>query len=159
MIEFYGNYSKYTEDLALWMNAKQNFYIAIVVAVIFTGIFLLIAFLFHFWLIMYFEIALVAMVVITLFSPYIERKKTLQLLLPEKVIIDGGGTISIQWSDLSVVEPINNIKKILNNGGCYYMIFRHAQVRDCMIQKSMIQMGTIEEFETLFEGKIVRKKA
>ena len=80
MIEFYGNYSKYTEDLALWMNAKQNFYIAIVVAVIFTGIFLLIAFLFHFWLIMYFEIALVAMVVITLFSPYIERKKTLQLL-------------------------------------------------------------------------------
>ena len=154
MIEFYGNYSKNAERLALWMNAKQNFYIVLIVAAVFTGIFLLVAFLFDFWLIMYFEIALVAMVVITLFSPYIERKKSLRLLLPEKVLIDSSGTILVKWRDLSATEPKYNVKKIINKGDCYYIIFRHAQVRDCLIQRSLIQVGTINEFEQMFEDKI-----
>lgn len=105
MIEFYGNYSKNAERLALWMNAKQNFYIVLIVAAVFTGIFLLVAFLFDFWLIMYFEIALVAMVVITLFSPYIERKKSLRLLLPEKVLIDSSGTILVNGKLRIKLDP------------------------------------------------------
>ncbi len=150
MIEFYGNYNEEAKNFALWMNVKQNFFIVLAAGILFTGLLLLIASLFDFWIVMYFEIAIVATVVITIFSPYIDRKRSLRLLLPEKVAIDPYGAISITWKDLTAVEPKQNVKKIIRKGDCYYIVFRRAQGRDCLIQKGLLQAGTIEEFEQIF---------
>ena len=55
-------------------------------------------------------------------------------------------------------KPMKKIKKVLDAGDCYYIIY--ADINNCIVcQKNLIKEGTIEEFETLFEGKIVRKKA
>lgn len=157
MIEFYGDYSQEAENFALKQNAKQNVVCVSLVALLLTVVLLLIAFLCDFWLIMFFEIALVAVIVITWFAPYLERKKHLRLLLPEKVTIDRDGTIFATWQDISVAEPKDNIKKIISKGDCYYIVFRRARARDCLLQKSLLRVGNIEDFERLFAEKIVWK--
>ena len=157
LIEFYGDYSQEAENFVLKQNAKQNVVCVSLVALLLTGMLLLIAFLYDFWHIMFFEMALVAVIVITWFAPYLERKKHLRLLLPEKVTIDRDGTIFATWQDISVAEPKDNVKKIICKGDCCYIVFRRARARDCLIQKSLLQVGNIEDFERLFAEKIVRK--
>ena len=157
VIEFYGDYSKEAENFALRQNAKQNVVCVSLVALLLTVILLLIAFLCDFWLIMFFEIALVAVIGITWFAPYLERKKHLRLLLPEKVTIDRDGTIFATWQDISVAEPKDNVKKIICKGDCCYIVFRRARARGCLLQKSLLQVGSVEDFERLFAERIVRK--
>lgn len=48
------------------------------------------------------------------------------------------------------------IKKVLDAGDCYYLIY--ADINNCIVcQKNLLVEGTIEEFEELFQGKIIRK--
>lgn len=55
-------------------------------------------------------------------------------------------------------KPLKKIKKVLDVGDCYYIIY--GDISNCIVcQKNLIQEGTIEEFETLFQGKIVRQNA
>ncbi len=55
-------------------------------------------------------------------------------------------------------KPMKKIKKVLDAGDCYYIIY--GDISNCIVcQKNLIQEGTIEEFETLFQGKIVRQNA
>ena len=55
-------------------------------------------------------------------------------------------------------KPMKKIKKVLDAGDCYYIIY--GDINNCIVcQKNLIQEGTIEEFETLFQGKIVRQNA
>lgn len=55
-------------------------------------------------------------------------------------------------------KPMKKIKKVLDVGDCYYIIY--GDISNCIVcQKNLIQEGTIEEFETLFQGKIVRQNA
>ena len=56
-----------------------------------------------------------------------------------------------------MAEPKDNIKKIISKGDCYYIVFRRARARDCLLQKSLLRVGNIEDFERLFAEKIVRK--
>ena len=71
---------------------------------------------------------------------------------PEKIIVE-----TPLWSK-PLQKPMKKIKKVMDEGDCYYIIY--ADINNCIVcQKNLIKEGTIEEFETLFEGKIVRKKA
>lgn len=55
-------------------------------------------------------------------------------------------------------KPMKKIKKVLDVGDCYYIIY--GDISNCIVcQKNLIQEGTIEEFEALFQEKIVRQKA
>lgn len=50
-------------------------------------------------------------------------------------------------------RPIKKIKKILDVGDTYYIIF--ADITNCAVcQKNLIQTGTLEEFKDLFKDKI-----
>ena len=54
-------------------------------------------------------------------------------------------------------KPMKKIKKVLDAGDCYYIIY--GDINNCIVcQKNLIQEGTIEEFEALFQGKVVRQK-
>ena len=58
----------------------------------------------------------------------------------------------------SLQKPMKKIKKVLDVGDCYYIIY--GDISNCIVcQKNLIQEGTIEQFETLFQGKIVRQNA
>lgn len=54
-------------------------------------------------------------------------------------------------------KPIKKIKKVLDEGDCYYIIYGDIN-NSIVCQKDLLKEGTIEEFEALFQGKIVRKK-
>ena len=59
------------------------------------------------------------------------------------------------WSK-PLQKPKKKIKKVLDVGDCYYLIY--ADINNCIVcQKNLLVEGTIEEFEELFQGKIVRK--
>lgn len=57
----------------------------------------------------------------------------------------------------TTTKPINKVKKVLDCGEVYYIIFRFGDISNAWIcQKSNIINGTIEEFEALFQQKLVR---
>lgn len=54
-------------------------------------------------------------------------------------------------------KPIKKIKKVLDVGDCYYIIY--ADINNSIIcQKDLLKEGTIQEFEELFSGKIVKEQ-
>ncbi len=57
-------------------------------------------------------------------------------------------------------RKISDAKQVLDFGGFYYIVFPLGKVSDSFIcQKDLLTEGTIEEFESLFQGKIDRKYA
>ena len=57
-------------------------------------------------------------------------------------------------------RSIDDVKKVIDMGRFYDIIFYFPnQWANCICQKDLIVEGTIEEFEKLFEDKIVRKYA
>ena len=67
-------------------------------------------------------------------------------------------TISLEGKNTYHTESMNNVKKILDYGEWYHIIFNISlNPGNFICQKDLIKVGTIEEFEKLFEGKIIRK--
>lgn len=54
-------------------------------------------------------------------------------------------------------KPIKKIKKVLDDKDCYYVIYGDMN-NSIVCQKDLLTEGSIEEFEALFQGKIIRKK-
>ena len=55
-------------------------------------------------------------------------------------------------------RSIDDVKKVIDMGEFYDIIFYFPnQWANCICQKDLLVEGTIEEFEKLFEGLIVRK--
>lgn len=56
-------------------------------------------------------------------------------------------------------KQLKQIRKVIDAGECYYVIYKWGEITNCIIcQKDLIREGTIEEFEELFKGKIVKEK-
>ncbi|MCL2822105.1 MAG: hypothetical protein FWD86_02775 [Firmicutes bacterium] len=56
------------------------------------------------------------------------------------------------------IKSVYNAKKVIDYGKWYHIIFsRRDEKKNYVCQKDLIVKGTIEDFERLFEGKIVRK--
>lgn len=69
----------------------------------------------------------------------------------EKIVVE-----TPLWSK-PLEKPIKKIKKILDYEDCYYVIYGDMN-NSIVCQKDLLTEGTIEEFEALFQGKIIRKK-
>ena len=55
-------------------------------------------------------------------------------------------------------KPISKVRKVLDMGEWYYVIFKYGDISNSWIcQKNLLTKGTLEEFEKLFEEKVVRK--
>ena len=55
-------------------------------------------------------------------------------------------------------RKLSKVKKVLDCGEVYYIIFKFGDITNSWIcQKNNIVNGTIKEFETLFENKIIRE--
>ena len=61
-------------------------------------------------------------------------------------------------SVFTTTKPLKKVKKVIDCGKWYYIIFKFGDITNAWVcQKDLIVKGTIEDFERLFEGKIVRK--
>lgn len=63
------------------------------------------------------------------------------------------------YGEYSQVQDMMDVKQVLDMGDWYYITFYFPhKSRSFVCQKDLIIEGTIEEFEALFEDKLVRKE-
>lgn len=59
----------------------------------------------------------------------------------------------------SIVKSVEKVKAVIDVGEWYYIIFKFGDIGNSWVcQKDLLTKGTIDEFEKIFEGKIVRKQ-
>ena len=98
-------------------------------------------------------IALVAGVLLILLNP--QSKKDKKALTPNRIFTDGE-TITCVTEKFTETKFIGDEKLVLDYGEFYELVFPFGKVSHNFIcQKSLLTSGTLEEFEKLFEGKIV----
>jgi hypothetical protein len=156
MIEFSGELSYECKRYIQIVGTKMAFISSLIVTIIASSIIIIVGFLWE-WIV---TIFIVVPVLITVFAaiPQINSPlKTLNLYLPRKVTIEGE-TISIESEKISVIRSVVNVKKVIDLGKWYNIIFYFGHGSGYFIcQKDLITKGTIKDFEVLFEGKIERK--
>ena len=96
-----------------------------------------------------------------LFTIPIFTKSTQNELFPYRALIDKEeGTIVIQpvvGEKNERFSMLEEVKSVNDYGDWYHMIISKQDIY-FIFQKDLITQGTIEEFESIFEGKIVRIK-
>ena len=97
-------------------------------------------------------------IIIPLLTMLIKDKKNRESLAICKVFTDNEYIVSISAKGEEVYKLISDTKCVNDYGEFYELVFPlRAGISDSFIcQKSLLTKGTLEEFEALFEGKIVR---
>ena len=55
-------------------------------------------------------------------------------------------------------KTLSKVKKVIDAGDWYYVVFRFGDVSNAFVcQKDLLKVGTLQEFESLFADKLVRK--
>lgn len=104
-----------------------------------------------------FIIAILTIFTLPIFQYFSFKGSVLDLILPNKVIIDNQFIVSL-GKNFRHERKIQYVKKIVDYGDWYQIFFKYPYKNQTYIcQKDLIKEGTIEDFENLFKGKIVRK--
>ena len=98
-------------------------------------------------------------VIIPLATLVINDKKTNKDLNTQKIFTDDEYIVSVLVNGSKVYKLISDTKCVNDYDEFYELVFPlSAGISHAFIcQKSLLTKGTLEEFEALFEGKIVRK--
>lgn len=74
--------------------------------------------------------------------------------LIQKVYIDGGYITSISV-DEKFKFKLSSVKKVVDYGEFYFVVFtKFSPIPDIVCQKSLLSIGTLEEFNELFKEKL-----
>ena len=153
MLEFLGNISEKNKNFII-RKEKLVFFFASVIPVIIGIILTIIAAikLDLIWLVFLFPLLFFLM--IPLFPI---KGKTLDLMIPIKIVIDGDTIIS-EGNNFKNTKNISDVKKIIDFGDYYRIYFKWPKKSyKFLCQKSLLVEGTIKDFEKLFENKIIKK--
>ncbi len=82
------------------------------------------------------------------------NNNTIRRCYAKRIEIDEG-LIWFYYDNCDNARRIINVKKVVDYGDSYGIIFQH-QIISVFCQKDLITEGSIEEFEALFDGKIVK---
>lgn len=157
MIEFCGELSSECKQYMIKNETKNAFIGALIVSVLFSIIIIILAFLWE-WIAILFIIIPILLVIFQII-PHTKKSLSLMigLIVPKKLNISEG-LIDIECERQSEIRSMSNVKKVLDLGEWYHIQFYFPKSAHFVCQKDLITKGTIEEFEKLFEGKIVRKE-
>lgn len=102
----------------------------------------------------------VIMLGITFLSMKTPKKVVLRFRISPHIIITEKDLALELWSngkEVWRIRKISKVKKVLDCGEVYYIIFKFGDITNSWIcQKNNIINGTIEEFESLFQTKLVK---
>ena len=159
MIVFSGEFSEESKRYVLKQNARIGLLVSSISALIATVIVVTIAIIYSLWLILLFLIIFALLVMLATLTPYIQRKRILKLIVPSKIVMNKeGGYIRIYFRNTAIVEKkLSKIKKVIDEGKHYYIKLKLPKIDGFLCQKDLLVEGTIEEFEEVFQSKIVRK--
>lgn len=156
MIEFYGEYYEDSKRFMLKKHAVLGLYVALVTSILCSVVILIIAAVLKLWIITWFMIVLALLIILAIFAPYIQKARTLHMIVPRKINIADDGYMYVQLSSNTISRSLSKVKKVIDMGKSYYVTF-YFKIDGFLCQKNLLKQGTIEDFENLFEGKIVRK--
>lgn len=92
------------------------------------------------------------------YSPYM--KSTFPMILPTRVVISDNGYITSYGEKFEITHPIDTVVVVIDCGEWYHISWNRRvgfKPERFVCQKNLLTRGTIDEFEKLFEGKIVQK--
>lgn len=101
------------------------------------------------------------MLTVPILSAYTPKKVILRFRIsPHIIITEKDLSIELRSNGKEVwrTRKISKVKKVLDCGEVYYIIFKFGDITNSWIcQKNNIINGTIEEFESLFQTKLVKE--
>lgn len=167
IIEFNGEISEKNQldrSKRVDMVTIISFLIAMIfVAIVGIGVALIFDFLSEIWIdLVVCEIVCILVIIMIRFTPKSIRLRfrlSSHIIITEEELSMKLWTMKL-WSGYEKVwrKKISRVKKILDYGEVYYIIFRFGDITNSWIcQKDNIVNGSIEEFENLFQSKIIRK--
>lgn len=89
---------------------------------------------------------------LALLLPNIQTKKEKEKITPQKVYIENDMIVSKSNAAVDT-RFMKDVKEVRDYGEFYYFVFKAYSYR-FVCQKDLLTQGTIEEFESLFAGKI-----
>ena len=95
-----------------------------------------------------------------LFSLLPPGKSAQKIFMPKRVFIDlEEGTIVHECEKTERFHMLTSVKQVIDYGEWYYFKFNYED-RDpyFVCQKSLLTQGTLEEFESLFADKLIKKE-
>lgn len=100
------------------------------------------------------------MLTVPILSAYTPKKVILRFRIsPHIIITEKDLSLESRSNGKEVwrIRKISKVKKVLDCGEVYYIIFKFGDITNSWIcQKNNIINGTIEEFESLFQTKLVK---
>ena len=149
----FGGYLCYTAQRYLLKKSQKMTAIGAICMFLLLGIPSLLAWI-HFKIWVFFVMSLLGTVWMFVLTWTVRRDA-----YPTRIAIDiKENTIFGEYRKGAGSRSIDDVKKVIDMGGFYDIIFYFPnQWANCICQKDLIVEGTIEEFEKLFEDKIVRK--
>lgn len=153
MIEFYGELSEQCKKYIINREKKVGTFAALIVSVIFSIPIIILSIIID-WI---FLLAFFVLILIILLSWLQPTSKIYGKILPKRVSIKNG-IIESEGDDFDYVEKLSSVKFVLDMGEWYHIYFKYKYRNFRFIcQKDLIKQGTLEEFEDLFVGKIIKK--
>ena len=153
MIEFRGEMSGRCKKYTLRRASRIGLIAGIISAIVF-GIPLVVCIFTIHWV---FVLSIPVLVMFALLAGMPPDKKNHCLIIPSSIIINPETNTLISKSNKFYDErSIDEITHIIDYGEWYNIFFRKRN-EHFVCQKDLIFKGSLEDFETLFEGKITKK--
>lgn len=155
MIEFRGYISGAAEKH--FHNKARDFgqYILLAILIVFLPSIMYIAFRTKNWLMLGLYCTL--FVILPLLTHIPQSKKGKKSIIPKRIYTDEDSIVCVSEKYIEH-RLISDVKQVRDFGEFYEIIFPFGKISDKFIcQKNLLAIGTVEEFEKLFDGKIVRK--
>ncbi len=154
MIEFCGNLQGQARKYAFKQVNKHSIIGSIIAAVLATIAIILLA-VFVDVIILVFLVLPPTLILVSIFA---KSSKSIEAsIFPERIVVDKDCIISSS-AEFRDERELSQINSIIDFGEFYQIIFdAKYESNKYICQKDLITKGTIEDFEKLFENKIVRK--
>ena len=153
MIEFRGKISGECKKYLLRRESKIGLIAGSITAAIFSIPMIILTFIVH-WI---FIISIPALIIMAVLAGMPPNKNSYDLIIPSSVIINTKeGTIISQSNKFYHIQSIDKIKFIIDYGEWYHIFLNNKNGR-FICQKDLICCGSLEDFEHLFDGKIIKK--
>ena len=153
MIEFQGELSAECKKYILKREACISLISASIVATVICIAIVVAIFMIH-WI---FVIAVPVLIVFVALSAVRPSPKYYSRIIPKHITIENDEILS-EGEKFCYKRTVTQVKKVLDMDGWYYILFYYPYRNSRFIcQKDLLTMGSFNDFEKLFEGKIIKK--
>lgn len=157
MIEFYGELSDKCKIDNAKRHTKKAGLVFLIATLFVAGVTIPIGVLRDVWI---YSLVLIAFFVVFTIVAFIPSKRFLSYKIPSRLIVENDtiSYLAIGAKNSLVSRPVSKVRKVIDMGDWYYIIFKFGDITNSWVcQKNLIIKGTIEDFEKLFDEKIIRK--